>query len=146
MTPHININGCDTYLHSEYGVCPACDADALRDAMAAEATAYWNGMAPTACIDALLRDAGVACEHRDGWDAYSVDIGGGTYARCNDGVAWDAIMAQVDGASVGQLRGYVSLLVGGASPAKRAPSPACEYEQSTCDECTAGRPQNCRRM
>lgn len=38
------------------------------------------------------------------------------------------------------VRGYVVA----KSPSR--PSKACEFEQSECDECTAGRPQNCHRM
>jgi len=29
---------------------------------------------------------------------------------------------------------------------KRPPSSACAFEQSECDECSDGRPQNCHRM
>lgn len=121
-----------------------------------EEVALWvEGGFGVAFGETFLRDAGVTDRDVEGADDAALD--GDPSGREALGVA---LAQQVECASDVQIALYVvereAMLclsvsdlraAASSSPAsRRAPSSACEWEQSECDACTAGRPQDCRRM
>ena len=68
------------------------------------------------------------------------------YRAAKKAAKTDAEREATDAAFDAERAEFRKMTIADTSQARPRPSKACEFEQSECDECTAGRPQKCHRM